>query len=133
MQGRGPTMLICPRSTLISCGNSSKPVARKAAPSGIAALPFSRSASLNSLPRMSVAVPRASGGTMPAAITAAMMVSGAVLVAVAVPRPVTAKTYAALFTGPPMSNAIIAPSSRPSAKLEPPESPFSHSVRFSDS
>ena len=35
VQGRGPTRLISPRNTLINCGNSSDPIARKTSPPGM--------------------------------------------------------------------------------------------------
>lgn len=53
------------------------PSEMKAAPSSQAALPFSRSAPVNSFGDTAVARAIASGGTMPAAITAAMIISGA--------------------------------------------------------
>jgi hypothetical protein len=58
------------------------------APSSQAARPFSRSAGVNQWPRRVDASAMASGGTMPAAMTAAMIVCAS---GVSVARPATAK------------------------------------------
>ena len=56
-----------------AAANGIAPSEINATPSSQAARPFSCSASVNSLLRTVVASARASGGTMPAAITAAMI------------------------------------------------------------
>ena len=68
------------------------PSEMKEAPRSQAALPFSRSGSVKSLGRTLVASAMASGATMPAAMTAAMILSCTASVAVpAAARPVVAK------------------------------------------
>ena len=68
----------------------------------------------------------ASGGTMPAAMTAAMIRSdeGSAMLS-----PAVAKAYAALFTGPPRSKHIIRPRMTPSRITEVPVIPLSQLVR----
>ena len=71
--------------------------------------------------RTTVARASASGGTMPASMTAAITLSSGASVAVAAaPRPVVAKAYAVLLSGPPMSKAIIRPRMMPRTIAEPP-------------
>ena len=65
-----------------AAANGIAPSEMKHAPRSTAALPFSRSGSLNSRGRTNVASAIASGGTMPAAITAAMISNDAVVAAV---------------------------------------------------
>ena len=60
-----------------AAANGIAPSVMKLAPSRNAARPFSFSASLNNFARTTVARPSASGGTMPAAMTAAMILSEA--------------------------------------------------------
>ena len=84
-------------------------------PSAQPAFPFSSSAVVNNRGRRTVASARAIGGTMPASMTAAMIFSsGESLAAPAAPTPAAAKLYATLLSGPPMSKAIIRPSTTPS-------------------
>jgi hypothetical protein len=71
-----------------AAANGIAPSVMNDAPSSHAARPFSRSASLNSFLRTVEASASASGGTMPAAITAAMIWSE---VSEPVVRPPTAK------------------------------------------
>jgi hypothetical protein len=71
-----------------AAANGMAPSEMNDAPSSQAALPFSRSAALKALGRRTVARASASGGTMPAAMTAAMIFSVAGL---STSRPVTAK------------------------------------------
>ena len=67
------------------------PSEMKDAPSSHDALPFSRSCSVKYLrPSTVEASARPNGGTMPAAITVAMISCGAVLATVAAPRPAAA-------------------------------------------
>ena len=67
-----------------AAANGMAPSVMKEAPSSHAALPFSRSGTVNSAGRTTVASARAIGGTMPASMTAAMIFSsGASPVAVA--------------------------------------------------
>ncbi len=66
----------------------------------------------------------ASGGTMPAAITAAMISNAA---SVPWDSPAVAKRYAALFTGPPRSRHIMSPMITPSSTAEDPDMPVSPS------
>ena len=82
-------------------------------PSSHADLPDSRSASENIRGRRAVASAIASGGTMPAAMTAAMIFAGVSALLAALTRPVVANTYATLLTGPPRSKHIIRPSTTP--------------------
>ncbi len=99
----------------------------KDAPSTQAALPFSRSVSVKSLPRTVVARAIASGGTMPAAITAAMIfIAESLGLETAIPA--VAKVYATLLTGPPRSKHIIRPSRAPSRIAFEPLRPLSQSV-----
>ena len=74
-----------------AAANGMAPSEMKEAPSSHEVLPFSRSAGVKYF-RPSTVEARASpsGGTMPAAITVAMISWGAVLAAVAVPSPATA-------------------------------------------
>ena len=62
-----------------AAANGMAPSEMNEAPSSQAARPFSRSGSLNSLGRNTVASAIASGGTMPADITAAMISNDAVV------------------------------------------------------
>ena len=90
------------------------------APSSQAALPFSFSGSEYRPGRSTVDRAIASGGTMPAHITAAMIwycASPAVAEAI----PAVANRYADLLSGPPRSKHIISPSTIPSATAEPPD------------
>jgi hypothetical protein len=101
------------------------PSEMNAAPSSQAAAPFSRSTSLNMLRRTTVARAIASGGTMPAAITAAMTFRVAGL---EMSSPAVANRYADLLTGPPRSKHIIRPRMTPSTITEAPVIPFSQFV-----
>ena len=97
-----------------AAANGMAPSVMNDAPSSQAALPFSRSGTVNRPGRTTVARARAIGGTMPASMTAAMILSSGASVAVAAaPRPAVAKAYATLFSGPPMSKAIIRPRMTP--------------------
>ena len=110
-----------------AAANGIAPSEMKEAPSTQAALPFSRSAVVNSFLRMVVARAMPSGGTMPAAITAAMIFIAESLGA-ATEMPAVAKVYATLLTGPPRSKHIIRPSRTPRRTALVPERPFSQSV-----
>src|SRR4029078_10684718 len=68
----------------------------------------------------------ASGGTMPAAITAAMIRSDA---GSATLRAAVAKAYDALFNGPPRPKHIIRPSTMPRMMTDVPLIPLSQFVR----
>lgn len=109
-----------------AAANGIAPSLMKDAPRTQAARPFSRSVLLNSLLRTVVASAMASGGTMPAAITAAITLR---LPGVGSARPPTAKAYATLLSGPPMSKHIIRPSTMPRMIALEPESPLRPSVR----
>ena len=75
-----------------AAANGIAPSEMKEAPSSQAALPFSRSGSEKSFGRSVVASAMASGATIPAAITAAMIFScGASAAVPAVARPAVAK------------------------------------------
>ena len=86
-----PSMLAGITRSGSAAANGIAPSEMKDAPSSQAALPFSCSARLKSFVQTVVARAIASGGTMPAAITAAMICHGAWLSMVAAPRPATAK------------------------------------------
>src|SRR6478735_8691513 len=87
-----PSMLAGMTRRGSAAANGMAPSEMKDAPSSQAALPFSCSARLNSfLFRTVEASAMASGGTMPEAMTAAMICQGAWLSMVAAPRPATAK------------------------------------------
>ncbi len=74
-----------------TAANGIAPSEMNAAPRSHAALPFSRSAGLNRRRSITVeASARASGGTMPAAMTAAMISHGVWSVMDPAPRPATA-------------------------------------------
>ena len=104
-----------------AAANGMAPSVMNEAPIAQAALPFSRSGTVNSPGRTTVARASASGGTMPASMTAAITLSSGASVAVAAaPRPVVAKAYAVLLSGPPMSKAIIRPRITPRMIAEPP-------------
>ena len=93
-----------------AAANGIAPSVMKDARAAQPALPFSCSAYVEELGRTTVASASASGGTMPASMTAAMIFSsGESLAAPAAPTPAAAKLYATLFSGPPMSKAIIRP------------------------
>ena len=77
---------------------------------------------MKSLGRTTVASASASGGTMPAAMTVAMITSEPALVGVAA-SPAVAKAYAALLTGPPRSKHIIRPRMMPSRIADVPAEP----------
>ena len=75
-----------------AAANGIAPSVMKLAPRAQPALPFSRSGALNSEGRTTVASASASGGTMPASITAAMILSsGASDASAAPPTPTAAK------------------------------------------
>src|SRR6478736_9304252 len=80
-----------------AAANGIAPSLMNAAPSSQAALPFSRSTGGNMLRASTVdARAIASGGTIPAVMTAAMIRYGVVLSAEADARPATANAYATL-------------------------------------
>ena len=66
----------------------------------------------------------ASGGVIPPAITAAIIGEGCPTTSVP-----TAKVYAALFTGPPISKACIRPKTIPSIAAFEPLSEFNHTSK----
>ncbi|CAM5574347.1 hypothetical protein SAURM35S_03071 [Streptomyces aurantiogriseus] len=113
-----------------AAANGIAPSLMKEAPSTQAALPFSRSAVVNSFLRRVVASAMPSGGTMPAAMTAAMTFMAESLGSATV-MPAVAKVYATLLTGPPRSKHIIRPSRTPSTMALVPDSPSSQSVMAS--
>ena len=86
-----PSMLAGMTRNTSAAANGMAPSEMKDAPSSQAALPFSRSAMLNRRLSSTVARAIASGGTMPADMTAAMICHGAGSAIVAAPRPATAK------------------------------------------
>ncbi len=98
--------------------NGIAPSEMKDAPRSQEDLPFSRSAGVNRRERTVVASARASGGTMPAAMTAAMIFMED---SSPVDSPAVAKRYAALFTGPPRSKHIMSPRMMPSSTAEDPD------------
>ena len=93
-------------------------------PKSHADLPFSCSAGVNRFLRTKVATDSAMGGTMPAAMTVAMIFRDA---SSPVDSPAVANRYAALLTGPPRSKHIIKPRMMPSTMAEEPDIPFSPS------
>ena len=70
-----PSMMAGMTRSGSAAANGIAPSVMNEAPSSQAALPFSRSAGVNSFGRTTVARARAIGGTMPASITAAMILS----------------------------------------------------------
>ena len=99
--------------------NGMAPSVMKERPMIMFVKPESRSSSVNLSLNKTVATNTANGGTIPAAITAAITTEPPeVNVAARVPVP---KTYAALLTGPPISTAIIPPTRRPRRTAELPD------------
>src|SRR6478735_4506527 len=125
-----PTMLAGMTRSGSAAAKGMAPSEMNDAPSSQAALPFSCSARLKSFLFSTVeARAMASGGTMPEAMTAAMICHGAWLSRDAAPRPATAKEYATLLTGPPRSKHIIRPRITPRAMAPAPVSPESQAFR----
>ena len=89
------------------------PSEMNAAPSSQAALPFSFSAWEKMRGRTAVANAMARGGTIPAAMTVAMISHGTGFSTEPAASPATANEYATLLTGPPRSTAIMVPRMSP--------------------
>lgn len=101
-----------------AAANGMAPSLMNDAPSSHAALPFSRSTGVNRSRASRVdANAIASGGTIPAAITAAMMRYGVGFSAEPAASPATAKAYATLLMGPPRSKHIMRPRITPTRTM----------------
>ena len=96
------------------------PSEMNAAPSSHAAFPFSFSAWEKMRGRSAVASAMARGGTIPAAMTVAMISQGTGFSTPAA-SPATANEYATLLTGPPRSTAIMTPRMSPRRTAAVPE------------